>query len=154
MRISQVAATAFLCLYSTFALAGAFDIGPFDNDDALDWVWELSESNDLSAVKRALRDAIDASGYMEAPTGSAAVAAAEVVAALKGKPRAELPAEVVEWVERVGLEADPRLVKTALQAIAQVRNADSSELAQLWSDSEELSAQWHADLEDLVQRLK
>lgn len=35
----------------------------------------------------------------EAPTGIMAIAAAEVVAALKGKPASELPSEVAAWVK-------------------------------------------------------
>ncbi len=150
----KITATAILCLCSSLVLAGASDIGPFDNDDALDWIWELSESDDLSVVKNALRGAADASGYLEAPTGSVALAAAEVVAALKGKPRAQLPAEVMEWIDGHEFEADESLVQAALQAIEQVKNIESSELAQLWSDSDELFGQWHKDLENLVERLQ
>lgn len=29
---------------------GAWGHGPFDNDDAGDWVWELEESEDFSVV--------------------------------------------------------------------------------------------------------
>ena len=154
MKITQFAASTILCFCSCLALAGAWDVGPFDNDDALDWVWELSESDDLSVVKNALQSAINTSGYLEAPTGSIALAAAEVVAALKGKPRAQLPAEVSAWVENYESEVDDSLVQAARQAIVQVQNAESSELAQLWSDSPELLNQWHKDLANLVQRLQ
>ncbi len=154
MKITQFVATIILCCFSSMALAGAWDVGPFDNDDALDWVWELSESDDLSVVRKALQRAIDASGYLEAPTGSVALAAAEVVAALKGKPRAQLPAEVFGWFESHELAADDSLVRIARQAIAQIKNAESSELAQLWSDSEALLDQWHTELADLIQRLQ
>ena len=142
----------FSCTSS--ALGGAWDIGPFDNDDAMDWVWELSESDDLSVVKQALQDVIDTSGYLEAPTASMAIAAAEVVAALKGAPRVQLPAEVVEWVERNESEVDADLAATARQAIARIRDEELSELAQLWSDSEEAAEEWRAELTDLEQRLQ
>ena len=145
----------FLFLFCTSSvLGGAWDIGPFDNDDAMDWVWELSESDDLSVVKQALQDVIDTSGYLEAPTASMAIAAAEVVAALKGAPRAQLPAEVIEWVERNESEVDADLVATARQAIARIRDEELSELAQLWSDSEEAAEEWRAELTDLEQRLQ
>jgi len=136
------------------ALAGAWDMGPFDNDDALDWVWELSESDDLTVVNQALQNVIDTSGYLEAPTASMAVAAAEVVAALKDRPKAQLPAEVVEWVKMHGSEVDATLVAAARQAIARIRDEDSSELAQLWSESGDAAEVWRSELTDLEQRLQ
>ena len=154
MKVWQFGVSIFLLLCSSLALSGGWDVGPFDNDDALDWVWELSESNDISVVEEALQNAISTSGYLEAPTGSVALAAAEVVAALKGQPRAQLPDEVTTWVASHQLEVDDQLVKAARQAIAHVKNSQSSELAQLWSDSEELLNQWHKDLADLERRLQ
>ncbi len=136
------------------ALAGGWDTGSFDNDDALDWIYELSESEDLSVVESALENAVDASGYLEAPTGSAAIAAAEVVAALRGKPRSELPTEVTDWVRTHQFAVGSDLVETARSAISAVRNSESSELAQLWSDSKELTDAWEADLRDLLKRLE
>ncbi len=140
--------------YAGMALAGAWDTGPFDNDDALDWVWELSESDDLSVVASAVHGAIEASSYLESPTGSIAVAAAEVVAALKGNPRADLPVEVTDWVKAHRVAAGDDLTEAARKAIALVLNADSSELAQLWSDSDELANVWKADLQNLLKRLE
>lgn len=55
-------------IWAGFATAGAWDTGPFANDDALDWVWELSESNDLSVIETTLKSAASSSGYLEAPT--------------------------------------------------------------------------------------
>ncbi len=136
------------------ALAGGWDTGSFDNDDALDWIYELSESDDLSVVESALQNAVDASGYLEAPTGSAAIAAAEVVAALSGKPRSELPPEVTDWVRTHEFVVGSDLVETARSAISAVRNSQSSELAQLWSESKELADAWEADLGDLLERLE
>ena len=136
------------------ALAGGWDTGSFDNDDALDWIYELSESEDLSVVESALQNAVDASGYLEAPTGSAAIAAAEVVAALRGKPKSELPTEVTDWVRTHQFAVGSDLVETARSAISAVRNSESSELAQLWSDSKELADAWEADLGDLLKRLE
>lgn len=143
-----------MLVWAGTALAGGWDTGSFDNDDALDWVYELSESNDLSVVESALQNAIDASGYLEAPTGSAAIAAAEVVAALSGKPRSELPTEVTDWVRAHEFVVGSDLLETARSAISAVRNSESSELAQLWSESKELADAWEADLGDLFERLE
>lgn len=148
----RLLATCIL-IFAGSAFAGAWDTGSFDNDDALDWVWELSESNDLSVVSDALQSAAVTSGYLEAPTASMAIAAAEVVAALRGSPRPELPAEVADWVSAHPLAVGDDLVRTARKAIENIKNVESSELAQLWSESDEMAEVWLADLGDLLQRL-
>ena len=146
--------TACFLVWAGSALAGAWDTGSFDNDDALDWIWELSESNDLTVVKDTLDAAANSSGYLEAPTASTAIAAAEVVAALRGNPRPDLPVEVSEWVQTHRLTVGDDLLKTAKEAIARIRKEDSSELAQLWSEADDLETAWQEDVDDLLQRLQ
>ena len=141
-------------LAAGFASAGAWDTGPFDNDDALDWVWELVESDDLSVVRSALFEAAQSRGYLEAPTASMAIAAAEVVAALKGKSREDLPAEVGDWIRENQQDVPEDVVAAARDAISRAMDGESSELAQLWSESGRLADAWRSDLQNLLSRLK
>ncbi len=152
--MGRIILSACALIWAGSALAGAWDTGSFDNDDALDWVWELSESSDLSVVEQALNAAANSSGYLEAPTASMAIAAAEVVAALRGNPRSELPPEVTDWIQTHPVVVSDDLLKITRRAIENIKEVESSELAQLWSDSDELARAWHADLADLVQRLQ
>ncbi|MDH3337177.1 MAG: DUF4259 domain-containing protein [Gammaproteobacteria bacterium] len=149
----RIIAACFL-VWAGSALAGAWDTGSFDNDDALDWIWQLSESNDLTVVKDTLQTVAKSSGYVEAPTASMAIAAAEVVAALRGNPRPDLPVEVSEWVQSNQVPVGDDLLKTARKAIESIKKEDLSELAQLWSESGELERAWQEDLKDLLQRLQ
>ena len=136
------------------ALAGAWDMGSFDNDDALDWVYELESTSDLSVIITALTAVANNDSYIQAPTGSAAVAAAEVVAALLGNAHPQLPPEVVAWVDGRSLSRDNELVDLARKVIAAVQHPTNSELAQLWGESGEYLADWKAGLSDLDQRLQ
>jgi hypothetical protein len=154
MKLKPVVLSTCLLLLSGLVLAGGWDVGPFDNDDALDWVWELTESDDLSSIDHALQTVLDTSDYIEAPDASMAVAAAEVVAALKGKPRAQLPDEVDVWVKDHDLIVDESTSQKARKAIELIMDDGSSELAQLWSDAPELADAWRADLANLLQRLQ
>lgn len=70
---------------------GAWGSGSFDNDDALDWVNDLEGSKGTAVIEFALQAVLDESDYLEAPECSAALCAAEVVAALKGAPGQGLP---------------------------------------------------------------
>ena len=143
-----------LLAWAGSGLAGAWDTGSFDNDDALDWIWELSDSDDLTLIKATLQTAAETPEYLEAPVASMAIAAAEVVAALRGNPRPKLPVEVSEWVQAHQVTAGDDLVKIARTAIDNIKKEDSSELAQLWSESDELEKVWRKDLDKLLQRLQ
>lgn len=79
---------------------GAWGLGSFENDDAMDWVGEVEEDGSLRPVRRALDSALSADADFgisgEAELG---VAAAEVVAAMQGKPSDGLPEELRTWLE-------------------------------------------------------
>jgi hypothetical protein len=70
---------------------GAWGYLPFENDDALDWLDEL-EGGGADVVRGALAKA--ASGYVEVPEGSIAIAAADITAACQGNPSGDLPENV------------------------------------------------------------
>ncbi len=74
---------------------GAWGYGNFENDDAMDFVAGLETATGtrhLSIILSLIED--DRNEYVEAPISSAAIAADEVVAALRGHPH---PVESVEW---------------------------------------------------------
>ena len=154
MSFKSLITLALLLVVPAVTSAGAWDAGPFDNDDALDWVWELTDSDDLSAVEMAIDGVFESPGYIEAPTASMAIAAAEVLAALAGKPAESLPDEVTSWVESNDLEVSKAMTDKARKAIKLVMDGESSELAQLWGDAPELASAWRASLESLMQRLE
>lgn len=127
---------------------GAWGLQSFDNDDALDWLAELTESTDLSVLTAALEFE---ENYIESPEACNALAASEVVLALLGKPRCELPQEAQEWVESNPLDAKP-LIASAKQALTLVLG-ENSELKELWQESDQFVA-WQQDVQDLLSRLK
>ena len=52
----------------------------------------------MAPIAEAFEAVLEAADYIEAPDASAALAAAEVVAALLGRPAVELPDAVAAWV--------------------------------------------------------
>lgn len=130
---------------------GAWGHGTFQNDDALDLLDDLVDGGD----ERMLRDALDgalstAAEPLEATDASSALAAAEMVAALRGRPAADLPDEAVDWARGRPAPSDD-LVARARQAVAAVL-ADS-ELRDLWLETDEL-AMWQGSVEELRERLR
>ncbi len=106
---------------------GAWGEGPFDNDDASDWAYEL-DGLDAAFRLRVLADALDVGEpgeYLEAPDGANAVAAAAVVtwmrdlAAIPTSPYGEPAAK---WVRTTHATPPAELPTTALAALDRVRS--------------------------------
>ena len=96
---------------------GAWDIGPFDNDDAADWLFALEVSSDTATIAAALGVITDIGNeYLEAPDCSNALAAVEIVAALRGHPIANLPDNAKAWVERTANSMCRRLFRLRKQS--------------------------------------
>ncbi len=129
---------------------GAWGLGSFENDDALDWVYELEGSDDLTLLQGTLSAVTGAAGsYLDAYVCCRALAAAEVVAALNGHPAPGLPEEVTSWM--AGRPSPPPdLTATAREAVRAVRQG--SELLELWEETDELPA-WLVAVQDLDSRL-
>ena len=89
--------------------------------------------------------------YLEAPESNAALAAAEVVAALLGKPSASLPDDAKECIGKLNLKPSEKLVAAARKAVKRVKT--DSELKELWDESDD-AVQWQTTVEDLAARLK
>ena len=129
---------------------GVWGYGAFENDDAADWLVELEDNSNNVVLVDALNAILDeADDYLEAPTCSIALAAAEVIAALNGEPVDELPDEVEEWIQgRPSPNAS--LLTNARQVVEMILG--NSERRELWIDSESFEA-WETRLRDLQSRL-
>lgn len=133
---------------------GSSGYGCFENDDAFDWLSnEFEGSYDYSAVHDALKHVadLDEDDYLEMPEAGAALAAAEVLAAALGRPSADLPPDVAEWVEGHPVDDRAVLVPLALRAVERVGR--NSELNDCWT-SPDGATPWHAVLADLRSRLQ
>lgn len=128
---------------------GAWGTGHFDNDDALDLVAEL-EQEGLNAVQRALDDASGNEEYLQADLAAKLLAAAEVLAALIGKPSSELPEAVADWIAVHRKQPAQHLLMATRQSLDWI--AEDSELTELWQESDEF-AEWQQKLADLRARL-
>ncbi len=126
----------------------AWGSGSFENEDARDFVCDL-HSKVIDDLQGILSCAAGQNEYLEAPDASVAVAAAEVIAALKGAPPDPLPVEIAKWVSRAPA-ASADLSELARQAVNRVRL--NSELKDLWLEADGLN-EWSAGLRNLEQRL-
>jgi hypothetical protein len=130
---------------------GAWGSGHFENDDALDWLAEF-EAEGLQAAGGAIADVLSLEGeYLEAPTASRALAAAEVIAAASGNQAQGLPDPVLSWLSSHPLTRSTELLMNAATAVRRV--LAESELRDLWFEGES-GAEWEASVNALLQRLR
>lgn len=111
---------------------GAWHTGPFDNDDAGDFVEDVAGGG-YATLSAALQMAIDAE-YLEVAEASMAVAAAAFVAAVRNRDLDIVPEPVRPVVLGLG-PCPPHLVEQSRKALGKVVNG--SELDALWAESED-----------------
>lgn len=133
---------------------GAWGYGVFENDSALDWSNRFAEAPSRRALSQAW-EMVFRSGYVEYDAAAAALAAAEVLAAMIGKPAPSLPPELAKWADDnrlapVTVIPDATLAAGALRSVGQI--ADASEMKELVEGNGGLE-EWNAVIEELVQRL-
>lgn len=169
---------------------GAWGSGSFENDTALDYLHSLADAPEgegrddapgkvafvigpLALAQGASTDAEDMSedddegGYLDADLACDAIAAAEVIAAIHGKPHASFKASsannedphgaIAKWITARGTKdkqlSSHEVRELAISAITKVR--DGGELHDLWHDNEDGGIDdWTAALNDLIARLK
>ena len=119
----------------------------FENEDAAAWLAELSAKSPDDLTK--IFVAADGPVYLEAPAASVVIAAAEIIAALKGCPPQGVPSEVVKWTANRPAPT-PELQALALRALDRVRK--NSELKDLWLEADGLN-DWTAALQELQTRI-
>jgi hypothetical protein len=131
---------------------GAWGPGNFENDAALDWLYDFGE-NDFRLIERTLAGvaAMVEADELDAYEASEVLAAAECVAAAVGFPPHDPPQELADWLaENSPMPVKPAYVEMARQAVARV--LAKSELRELWLESEEFG-EWETAVTNLQSRL-
>lgn len=125
----------------------------FENDDASDWLTDFCNAPAQELISNALSRVaeVDLFDSLEAPECTVGIAAAEVVAALKGEPNPNLPSEALNCVSRLTIKADSSLVSLALKAVESIKT--DSRLKEVWDESEN-SDEWYSAVSNLEVRLK
>lgn len=131
---------------------GAWGTGPFENDDAVDWLVDFMDqpSKDLLVETLSVVAQVDPADYLEVTEAGSAIAAAEVVSALHSKPVPDWPEEVAAWVSKQKSGASAALLSLARQAL--IRISLNSEIDDNWIYEED-RRKWRESLTELRSRL-
>ncbi len=132
---------------------GAWGHTAFENDQALDWFGNNLEpyptADTLAAAIEAVTSA-DSDDSVDAISAIEALAAAELVAAMLGKPQSDLHPKIAEWVAANPIPIEDDLISAAAAAVKRV--AIDSELRDLW-DEPNATGPWSESNLDLLRRL-
>ena len=142
----------FLIAYAMPVYAGTWGHGAFENDHALDWVYDVEKSGTAETVRDALKLS-SGQGHIDATDAEEALVAVEIVAASLGNPAEDFPDELKGWLQRQSTEALRALVPDALDAIDRIIDPKQSELYALWDEQDDAKA-WLAHAARLKSRLK
>ncbi|GLW98530.1 DUF4259 domain-containing protein [Microtetraspora sp. NBRC 16547] len=119
---------------------GAWDIGPFDNDGALDALGDLDQMEDVpGGLALTMREILAQEDYVEAPELSEAVAAACLVGARLIGSEPNMIA--TKWLDRHPFTVTDSLRDLALATLDRAARPDDNELYDLWDESGAV-AQW------------
>lgn len=119
---------------------GTWDVDSFGNDTACDWSYGLEKAKDLSYVEQTLDAVLDCGSDQAVPAEAAecAVAAAEVIARLKGNwgLQNSYSETTDKWVRSHRIKPSPALITKALQALERIV-VSPSDLLGLWQEGED-----------------
>ncbi|MGR6874022.1 DUF4259 domain-containing protein [Pseudomonas sp. HK3] len=149
-KLTEITVLALMIVVSN-AHAGSWGAGSFENDSAADWVYELESSKSPSFLLTVFA-VVPPAGYIEVDTCSAAIAAADVVAALKDGKTKQLPKVVATWVKSNESGYKPNMATKALEVISFCKSMKRSELAQLWKEGQ--SNNWLSQISKIEARLQ
>jgi hypothetical protein len=132
---------------------GAWGVDSFENDEAADWLSRFCDNPSEALISEALRAVmeVEPESYLEEPESCVAIAAAEVIAALKGVPNANLSQEARKCISDSKITPDSAMVSLALKALERIKT--DSELKELWEESANPD-EWYQPVNNLEERLR
>lgn len=124
-------------------------VGPFENDDALDFLDELEDADPSERrvlVESAMGQVVRSEDYIEAPVMSQAVAAAVLVSACDDMESVAGEVNVPAWVDDEPLDVDDRLEELATALLRRALDPDDNELFEQWADASDRGEKFTAKL--------
>jgi len=125
--------------------------GIYENDDAMDWIYDLLDSGGLSRVKKAL-DVVEQDGSNSVETADCriALAAADLVAALDGDINPNLPAEAEEWIALINRSASG--LRPKAENVVRLIHKDS--VLRKDMEKKRILKEWEQQMVALIKRLE
>jgi hypothetical protein len=130
---------------------GAWGTRNFENDGSQDWIFDLIDNKDGGLVSDTLARVINNHEPLEVSDCEEALAAAETVAALVGKPSEDFPEDPLDQLDILNLIATRALRNQAITAVNKITAA--SGMKDYWEQECSLDS-WLAVEQGLIKRLE
>lgn len=134
---------------------GTWGIKPFENDLALDFLTDFEENKSFSFLRRAVEGVIT-EDFLEAAVISEAIAALEIIAAIKGNAIDEFPEMETLSLEDLESKFSSKITNYLMDlcedAIGIITRADDNEMVELLEEADVLE-EWIEIIDDLNERL-
>lgn len=130
---------------------GAWGLGPFDNDEAADWAYQVEACSDLACVRSKLLEVVEGE-YLEAPLGEEGLAAAEVLSFCLSHGQSNITTSLSSWLFHLNDRPTDRDLQLGIETVNRVIGTQS-ELAETWEESTE-GHSWRSQVESLRRRLE
>jgi hypothetical protein len=133
---------------------GTWGTGIFENDTSCDFAAAVASGGGMRALDDAIERVLLSEGnYLEAPDAAEGLAAAEIIARLRGGNGSQTAytAALDDWIKEAQVQVPDELVDRAKRAISRILS-EPSELLELWTESEELDG-WKGAIAAITQRL-
>lgn len=128
---------------------GAWGVGPFESDEALDFLGDLHRPGDpprLGALARPMQHVAHSGAYLQGPDVTEAVAAAALIGAVLNPGAAADEPDRPTWTAEVRPEQiDTELVELARQALRRALRPKDNELHELWVEAAAVD-EWEASV--------
>ncbi len=128
-----------------------FGTGPFENDDAMAFIGDLIDEDDIEVLLDEVEgwEAVAPNEPFHVADAARIIAAAEIVAAVGGRPHARLPRDIAYWLSEREVPAET-LRRRLLPLLDRVRR--ESDLAAAWTSTLDKQA-WDSNVRDVAERL-
>ena len=124
----------------------------FDNDAAADFAEDFRDNHSEAVLYEALATAAEEEGTLDADEASEALAAAEIVAAILGKPAKEFPVDLIPVIVKLDASESEDLRELATGAVEAILK--KSALQEHWAGKNDDYANWQQLQHELLERLK
>jgi len=125
--------------------------GIYDNDDVMDWIYDLAEEGGLASLMEALDVVLkNKNDDIEISDCRIGLAAADLVAALNGDINPDLPEEAEDWVAMISRTAESLRPK-AQEVVGKILG--DSPLKNEWISMDDFPL-WGKAVDDLSKRLE
>ncbi|MET3879399.1 DUF4259 domain-containing protein [Chitinophaga sp. OAE865] len=130
---------------------GAWGTRNFENDGSQDWIFDLIDNKDGGLVSDTLARIINNIETLEVSDCEEALAAAELVAALVGRPSEDFPEDPLDQLDVLNLIGTRALRNQAIAAVNKIVAA--SEMKNYWEEAGH-GEEWAGVQAGLIKRLE